>query len=193
MSIIIISISINTTWCSILSLSKPRLNMAERIKEPRITWWEECFWWGCQGVRIPCNYDHVLLALMTLIAVLMMLTGKGWRATVSPQAKKAFSRLLVTNLLAFANIFFCKIERFVGFEDQFSKLFVTYYPEDLPTYLCKKSAKDLSSHLSVFSNFGLYVVSKSCTKKRVASLALLGKPCRQAFTAPPPSIQAMLK
>ena len=141
MSIIILSIRINTTWCSILSLSKPRLNMAERIREPRITWWEEGFWWGCQGVKIPGNYDRLLLAVITVLAALMMLTGKGWRATVSPQAKKAFSRLLVTNLLAFANIFFCKIEQFVGFEDQYSKLFATYYPRDLPTCLCKKKCQ----------------------------------------------------
>ena len=29
------------TWCSILSLSRPRLNMAERMREPRMTWWSD--------------------------------------------------------------------------------------------------------------------------------------------------------
>ena len=35
---------------------------------------------------------------------MMMVTGKGCRATVKPQAKKAFSSLIVTNLLALDNI-----------------------------------------------------------------------------------------
>ena len=45
--------------------------------------------------------------LMVLIVLIMspILTGKGCRATVKPQAKKAFSRLRVTNLLNLANIF----------------------------------------------------------------------------------------
>ena len=63
----------------------------------------------------------------------VVITGKGWRATVRPQAKNAFSRLLVTNLLDLANIFS-----------------ENYHCEDIYTYL-KAIVKNLLGLANIFS------------------------------------------
>ena len=55
-----------------------------------------------------CNDDDFMMLIwkvMMILTMCLMITGKGWRATIKPHAKKPFSRLLVTNLLDLANIF----------------------------------------------------------------------------------------
>ena len=75
----------------------------------------------------------IMTVMMRIKMMPVVITGKGWRATVRPQAKNAFSRLLVTNLLDLANIFS-----------------ENYHCEDIYTYL-KAIVKNLLGLANIFS------------------------------------------